>query len=123
MDTWKAWTTENKRQQRLTHLHVPLLSIGEGFTPGGQGVDGHNVRVELTVGVGEDASQFGDQLRGAILTQKMGVTFSPYEQTRTPLDKQHGARFYFVGPQEEPLGIVVVGVDVVPDDRSSPQHR
>lgn len=83
-------------------------------------MDSHKVGIKLTVGVGENSSQFGDQLCRTILTQKTGVILA--SSRGTALGEQT-ASFYFVGPQEEPLGVVVVGVDVVPDDRSSPQDR
>lgn len=74
------------KKQGLTHFHVPGLCVSGGFTPRRQGVDGHKVGVELTVGVGEDAPQFGDQLSGTVLPQRFRWVFSPsslIEQTFT----------------------------------------
>ncbi len=59
----------------LTHLHILLPSISGCFAPCSQGVDGHKVWVELTVGVGEHSSQFGNQFGGTILTGKDKVHY------------------------------------------------
>lgn len=103
--------------QWLTHFLIPLLCMSGGFTPCCQGVDGHKVGVELTVGVGENSSQFGNQLSGTVLTQRFRSVFLPSLQ----IEQQHRGDFYLVGPQEKSLGVVVIGVNVVPDDRCSSQ--
>lgn len=75
----------------FTHRNVFLCVAG--LAPCGQRVNRHKIGLKFTVGVGEDASEFGDELCGTVLE----------------------------GSQEESLRVVVVGVDVVPDDRRSPQ--
>ena len=92
---WKSLNLckEQQQQRLLTHHHILAYAVHVGLVPGGQGVDGHKVGLELAVWVGEHSLQPGDELCGAAL----------------------------VGAQEQPLLVVVVGVDVVPDHRRSPE--
>lgn len=54
-------------------------------------MDRYKVRLEFAVRVGEDSLQPGNELRGAA----------------------------FVGTQEKPLLVVIIGMNVVPDHRGS----
>lgn len=56
-------------------------------------MDGHKVGLKLTIRVGEDSFQSRDELCGAA----------------------------FVWTQEKPLLVVIIGMNVVPDDRGSSQ--
>lgn len=76
----------------FTHRNV-FVSVA-GLAPCGQSVNCNEIGLEFTVGVSEDASEFGDEFCGPVLE----------------------------GSEEESLRVVVVGVDVVPDDRGSPQN-
>lgn len=74
----------------FTHRNVFLSEAA----PRGQRVNGHEIGLKFTVGVGEDASEFGDELGGPVLE----------------------------GSHEDSLWVVVVSVDVVPDDWRPPQN-
>lgn len=74
----------------FTHRNVFLSEAA----PRGQRVNGHEIGLKFTVGVGEDASEFGEELGGPVLE----------------------------GSHEDSLWVVVVSVDVVPDDRRTPQN-
>lgn len=57
-------------------------------------MNGHKIRLKFTVGVGEDSLQPRDEFCGPA----------------------------FIRPQEKSLLIVVISMNIVPDDRSSPQY-
>lgn len=77
----------------LTHHHILAYSIHIRFVPGGQSVDGYKVGLKFTVWVGEDSLQPWNELCGAAL----------------------------IWAQEQSLLIIVIGMNVVPDDRGSSQ--
>lgn len=79
----------------LTGNDILLDTIWIGLAPLAQCVARDVVGLKFTVGVGQHASDVGDDLRGAPI----------------------------IRPQKHSAWVVVIGVDVVPDDRCSSQHR
>lgn len=111
------------KHKRLTHFHVPLPSFCAGFTPCGQCMDGHKVGVELAVGVGEHSTQFGDQLGGPILSGKETSSGLACGRVTAGAETNNYFPLYLVGSEEQPLQVVVICVDVVPDDWRPLQDR
>lgn len=75
----------------LTHDNILAHPIHIRLVPGGQSVDSYKVGLKLAIRVGEDSLQPGNELCGAA----------------------------FVWTQEKPLLVIVIGVNVVPDNRGS----
>lgn len=79
-------------------------------------MDGHKVGVELAVGVGEHSAQFGNQLGGPMLSGKETSSVLACGRVTAGAETNSYFPLYLVGSEEQPLQVVVICVDVVPDD-------
>lgn len=83
-------------------------------------MDGHKVWVKLTVGVREHAPQFGNQLSGSILLEQDNVHHFKIQISRKDRSQsvilKIQCTIYLIGSKEKPLRIIIIGMDIVPDD-------